>query len=98
MVICRTPCPVTSCPAFELNSTDCAYSQPFSHIQYNRTASILAPMFDIMLRRSWTMYDVRPTRPHFGLYRELETELERVIFGYDFVVLVPDPAASHDLE
>ena len=44
------------------------------------------------------MYDVRPTRPHFGLYRELETELERVIFGYDFVVLVPDPAASHDLE
>jgi hypothetical protein len=38
-----TPCPVTSCPACEPNSTDCEYSQPFRHIQYNRTAN-LRPM------------------------------------------------------
>src|SRR6266849_8831516 len=33
------PCPVPSCPAYELNSKDCEYSQPFRHIQYKRTAS-----------------------------------------------------------
>jgi len=60
--------------------------------------SFLAPMFDNMLPGSWTMYDMRGLRPHFGAYGKLDTELERVIFGYDFVVLVPDPAASHGME
>src|SRR6516164_9892888 len=34
-----TPFLVSSCPAYEPNSTDGEYSQPFRHIQYNRTAS-----------------------------------------------------------
>jgi len=33
------PCPVPSFPAYELNSNDREYSQPFRHIQYNRTTS-----------------------------------------------------------
>jgi hypothetical protein len=33
-----TPCPVPSCPTYEPNSNDGEYSQPFRHIQYNRTA------------------------------------------------------------
>src|SRR3984885_1349242 len=37
-----TPCPVPSCPACEPNATHCAYSQPFRHIQYSRTASLRA--------------------------------------------------------
>jgi erythromycin esterase-like protein len=60
--------------------------------------NFLSPMFDNMLPGSWTMYDLRGLRPHFGAYGKLDTELERVIFGYDFVVLVPDPAASHGME
>ena len=60
--------------------------------------NFLAPMFDNMLPGSWTMYDLRGLRPHFGAYGKLDTELERVIFGYDFLVLVPDPAASHGME
>jgi hypothetical protein len=60
--------------------------------------NFLAPMFDNMLPGSWTMYDMRGLRPHFGAYGKLDTELERVIFGYDFLVLVPDPAASHGME
>jgi hypothetical protein len=35
-----TPCPVPSCPAYEPNSNDCEYSQPFRHIQYKRTPSL----------------------------------------------------------
>ena len=34
-----TPCPVPSCPAYEPNSIDGEYSQPFRHIQYKRTPS-----------------------------------------------------------
>jgi hypothetical protein len=37
-----TPCPVPSCPACEPNLTHSAYSQPFRHIQYNRTPSLRA--------------------------------------------------------
>ena len=37
-----TPCPSTSFPAFEPNSTNCEYRQLFRHIQYRRTASFLA--------------------------------------------------------
>src|SRR5882762_4037234 len=37
-----TPCPVTSFPAFEPDSTNCEYCQLFRHIQYNRTPSFLA--------------------------------------------------------
>jgi len=33
-----SPCPVPGCPAYEPNSNDGEYSQPFRHIQYKRTA------------------------------------------------------------
>ena len=48
-----TPCPVPSCPAYEPNSNDCEYSQPFRHIQYNRTASLrpIATLAMLLCRR-----------------------------------------------
>src|SRR5712664_3618508 len=48
-----SPCPVPSCPAYEPNSNDCEYSQPFRHIQYNRTASLrpIATLAMLLCRR-----------------------------------------------
>ena len=48
-----TPCPVPSCPAYEPNSKDCEYSQPFRHIQYNRTPSLrpIATLAMLLCRR-----------------------------------------------
>jgi hypothetical protein len=48
-----TPCPVPSCPAYEPNSKDCEYSQPFRHIQYNRTANLrpIATLAMLLCRR-----------------------------------------------
>src|SRR5215469_16250604 len=37
------PCRFSSCPAYEPNSNEGEYSQPFRHIQYNRIA-ILRPI------------------------------------------------------
>jgi len=48
-----TPCPVPSCPAYEPNSIDGEYSQPFRHIQYKRTPSLrpIATLAMLLCRR-----------------------------------------------
>jgi len=58
----------------------------------------LKPLFDAQVAGSWTLYDLRALRTNFSKYGKIDPELERVIFGYDFVVLIPDPKPSHDLE
>jgi len=58
----------------------------------------LKPLFDAQVENSWTLYDLRALRDGFAKYGKLDPELERVIFGYDFVVLIPDPKASHELD
>ncbi len=53
------------------------------------------PLFDTQVENSWTLYDLRALRDGFSKYGKIDSELERVIFGYDFVVFIPDPKASH---
>jgi hypothetical protein len=53
----------------------------------------LAPFFAAMDARSWTLFDLRPLR--VGKLGSIDAELERVIFGYDFLLLIPDPNAEH---
>jgi hypothetical protein len=53
------------------------------------------PLFDALVEGSWTLYDLRALRDGFSKYGKIDPELERVIFGYDFVVFIPDPKASH---
>ena len=55
----------------------------------------LKPLFDALVENSWTLYDLRALRDGFSKYGKIDPELERVIFGYDFVVFIPDPKASH---
>jgi hypothetical protein len=52
------------------------------------------PLFDALVENSWTLYDLRALRDGFSKYGKIDPELERVIFGYDFVVFIPDPKAS----
>jgi hypothetical protein len=56
------------------------------------------PLFDAQVENSWTLYDLRALRDQFSKYGKIDPELERVIFGYDFVVLIPDPKASHAIQ
>jgi hypothetical protein len=56
------------------------------------------PLFDAQLENSWTLYDLRALRDGFSKYGKIDPELERVIFGYDFVVFIPDPKASHAIQ
>jgi hypothetical protein len=52
------------------------------------------PLFDALVENSWTLYDLRALRDGFSKYGKIDPQLERVIFGYDFVVFIPDPKAS----
>ena len=63
-----TPCPVPSCPGCEPNLTHSAYSQPFRHIQYNRTAS---------LRAMATLAMFRCRRSARCMYRRLQSASQR---------------------
>jgi hypothetical protein len=54
----------------------------------------LKPLFDALVPNSWTLYDLRALRDGFSKYGKIDPELERVIFGYDFLVFIPDPQAS----
>jgi hypothetical protein len=56
------------------------------------------PLFDAQIENSWTLYDLRALRDGFSKYGKINPELERVIFGYDFVVFIPDPKAAHVVE
>lgn len=56
------------------------------------------PLFDALVENSWTLYDLRALRDGFGKYGKIDPELERVIFGYDFVVFIPDPKVSHAIQ
>lgn len=57
----------------------------------------LKPMFDNMLADGFTVFDLRGFRPGFRSLRPLDGEMERLIFGYDFLVLIPHPVASHPI-
>jgi hypothetical protein len=56
------------------------------------------PLFDAQVENSWTLYDLRALRDGFSKYGKIDPELERVIFGYDFVVFIPGPKASHAIQ
>ena len=58
----------------------------------------LKPLFETQIENSWTLYDLRALRDGFSKYGKIDPELERVIFGYDFVVFIPDPKASHVIQ
>jgi hypothetical protein len=56
------------------------------------------PLFETQIENSWTLYDLRALRDGFSKYGKVDAELERVIFGYDFVIFIPDPKAAHVVE
>ena len=58
----------------------------------------LKPLFKSQVGSSWTLYDLRALRTDFSKYGKIDAEFERIIFGYDFILLVPEATPSHDVE
>jgi len=55
----------------------------------------LKPMFDNLLAEGFTVFDLRGFRPGFRSLGAVDRDMERLIFGYDFLIIIPHPAASH---
>lgn len=58
----------------------------------------LRPLLDIAVdRASWSLFDLRPLRGAHGA-QKLDPELERVIVGYDLVLLIPYVTAATEIQ
>jgi len=56
--------------------------------------AFMKPMFDRLLVTGWTMYDLRDLRDGFDSLGSTGADMERLVFGYDFLVLIPEATPS----
>ncbi len=59
--------------------------------------AFLGDFFRAQQPHAYTLFDLRALRPDFDSFGKLDPEMERTIFGYDFLVLVADPRPEHPL-
>jgi len=58
----------------------------------------LKPMFDNLETVGWTMFDLRGLRKGFRSLEPVDKEMERLIFGYDLLVLIPNATPSKQIQ
>lgn len=58
----------------------------------------LKPMFAALDKEGLTMFDLRGLRQNYSKLGPLDTEMDRLIFGYDLLVLVPSATPSKAIQ
>ncbi|HET6936275.1 MAG TPA: hypothetical protein VFI72_15645, partial [Candidatus Angelobacter sp.] len=58
----------------------------------------LKPIFEKMNPQGWTMFDLRGLRQGFGSLGQKSTDVERIVFAYDFLILIPQAKASTQIQ
>jgi len=76
------------------DETEFGPGQPARAIAKEATPGPLAPLYAKAYPGAWTVFDLRPLRREFDRFGPVDRELERLIFGYDLVVLIPEVTAS----
>jgi hypothetical protein len=78
--------------------------RPFQPANFNMVEDqdsdfpFLKPMFDNMANDGWTMFDLREMRQGFRTLGPVDKELERLIFGNDLLVLIPQATPSQQIQ
>ncbi len=57
----------------------------------------MKPMVDTLAPEGWTVFDLRGLRKNFRSLGPVDTSTERLIFGYDLLVLIPQATASQQI-
>lgn len=57
----------------------------------------LAPVYAEAYPQAWTLFDLRPLRSKFSRIGHLDRELERLIFGYDVLIVIPEVSAQSEI-
>jgi hypothetical protein len=68
--------------------------QPDRAVAKDAAPDFLAPLYAEVNPGGWTIFDLRPLRSKFASFNHADRELERLIFGYDMLVLVPEVTAQ----
>jgi hypothetical protein len=58
----------------------------------------LKPMFEKVGSEGMTLFDLRAFRKKFSALGTVDPEMERLIFGYDFLVLIPNAVPSTPIQ
>jgi hypothetical protein len=78
--------------------------RPFQPAEFNLAEDkdsdflFLKPMFDNLESEGWTMFDLRGLRKEFRSLEPVDKEMERMIFGYDLLVLIPNATPSKQIQ
>lgn len=72
--------------------------QPGRPIARETAPGPLAPLYAEAYPAGWTVFDLRPLRSKFASFGHVDRELERLIFGYDMLVLVPVVTVQADIQ
>lgn len=73
---------------YEPGALDLTQDQSFEYMR---------PMFDQLLTTGWTIFDLRPLRDDFGSLGATGEDVERLVFGYDILILIPNVTASSQI-
>jgi len=68
--------------------------QPDRALAKDVAPDFLAPLYAEANPGGWTVFDLRPLRSKFASFDHADRDLERLIFGYDMLVLVPAVTAQ----
>jgi hypothetical protein len=78
--------------------------RPFQPGEFNLAADkdsdflFLKPMFENLSSEGWTMFDLRAMRQGFRSLGAVDKEMERLIFGNDLLVLIPQASPSRQIQ
>lgn len=56
------------------------------------------PAFENLEPSGWTVFDLRPLRPIFYTLGHVDPDMEKVIFGYDLLVMIPVGTPSSQIQ
>ncbi len=60
--------------------------------------SDISHLLSAALPTGWTLYDLRPFRSHFDQMNIVDKDYERLVFGYDFLLLIPQTTADDPID
>lgn len=76
------------------NETEFGPGQPDRAVAKDAAPGPLSPLYAEAYPGVWTVFDLRPLRSKFASLGHVDRDLERLIFGYDILVLVPEVTAQ----
>jgi hypothetical protein len=68
--------------------------QPDRAVEQETAAGAFAALYAAAYPHRWTVLDLRPLRSEFAQLGQVDREVERLILGYDLLVLVPEVTAQ----